>query len=116
MPPNTLRDPTEYVLVKSAGPKVLWAVAAETTSAGCWKIFPSFLVPCLNCGGGDRWCRHLSLKSPTYLKCMATFIPSLREGHDNNNKTSFKYSAQQFEPEDTYPQFKSLSIVLHKTN
>ncbi|GFS61641.1 uncharacterized protein TNCV_4312931 [Trichonephila clavipes] len=35
MPPNTLQVHTEYVLVKS-------------------------VVPCLNCGGGDRWCRHLS--------------------------------------------------------
>ncbi|GFT75983.1 uncharacterized protein TNCV_1255091 [Trichonephila clavipes] len=25
MPPNTLRVPTEHVLVKSVGPKVLWA-------------------------------------------------------------------------------------------
>ncbi|GFV56019.1 uncharacterized protein TNCV_2266051 [Trichonephila clavipes] len=60
MPPNTLRVHTEYVLVKSVGPRVLWAVAAETTSAGDWRIFPSPSVPCLNCGGGDRWCRHLS--------------------------------------------------------
>ncbi|GFT53475.1 uncharacterized protein TNCV_3324611 [Trichonephila clavipes] len=27
MPPNTLRVHTEYVLVKSVGPKVLWAVS-----------------------------------------------------------------------------------------
>ncbi|GFW45128.1 hypothetical protein TNCV_716301 [Trichonephila clavipes] len=33
MPPNNLRVHTGYVLVKSVGPKVLWAVAAETTSA-----------------------------------------------------------------------------------
>ncbi|GFU62725.1 uncharacterized protein TNCV_1519031 [Trichonephila clavipes] len=25
-----------------------------------WRIFPSPSVPCLNYGGGDRWCRHLS--------------------------------------------------------
>ncbi|GFV35739.1 hypothetical protein TNCV_1261891 [Trichonephila clavipes] len=29
IPPNTLRVHTENVLVKSVGPKVLWAVAAE---------------------------------------------------------------------------------------
>ncbi|GFU29192.1 hypothetical protein TNCV_278091 [Trichonephila clavipes] len=48
------------VLVKLVGPKVLWVVAAKTTATGGWKIFPSPTVPCLNCGGGDRWCRHLS--------------------------------------------------------
>ncbi|GFW69169.1 hypothetical protein TNCV_1819231 [Trichonephila clavipes] len=35
MPLNTLQVHTEYVLVKS-------------------------MVPFLNCGGGDRWCHHLS--------------------------------------------------------
>ncbi|GFV61664.1 uncharacterized protein TNCV_188221 [Trichonephila clavipes] len=60
MPPNTLGVHTECVLVKSGGPKVLWVVAAETTSAGDLRIFPFPPVPCLNCGGGDRWCRHLS--------------------------------------------------------
>ncbi|GFW73827.1 hypothetical protein TNCV_1542811 [Trichonephila clavipes] len=58
MPPNSLRVHTGRVLVKSVGPKVLWAVAAETTGAGPGEYFPP--VPCLNCGGGDRWCRHLS--------------------------------------------------------
>ncbi|GFW26321.1 transposable element Tcb2 transposase [Trichonephila clavipes] len=57
MPPNTLRVNTEYVLVKSVGPKVLWA---ENMSAGDWRIFPSPSVPCLNCEGGERWCCHLS--------------------------------------------------------
>ncbi|GFX82464.1 uncharacterized protein TNCV_2166121 [Trichonephila clavipes] len=57
MPSNTLRVHTEYVLVKSVGPKVLWA---EITSAEDWRIFPSPSVPCLNCGGGHRWCCHLS--------------------------------------------------------
>ncbi|GFX87935.1 transposable element Tcb2 transposase [Trichonephila clavipes] len=52
MPPNTLRVHTEYVLVKSVGLKVLWEVAAETTGAEGWGIFPSTPVPCLNCGGG----------------------------------------------------------------
>ncbi|GFU42744.1 uncharacterized protein TNCV_3139421 [Trichonephila clavipes] len=60
MPPNTLRVYTEYVLVKSVGPKVLWMVAAETKNAGGWRIFLSPPVPCLNCGGGYRWCCHLS--------------------------------------------------------
>ncbi|GFX53084.1 hypothetical protein TNCV_1655431 [Trichonephila clavipes] len=40
MPPNTLRVHTEYVLVKSLGPKVLWAVAAEPTSAGSGEYSP----------------------------------------------------------------------------
>ncbi|PRD38273.1 UNVERIFIED_CONTAM: hypothetical protein NCL1_03966 [Trichonephila clavipes] len=57
MPLNTLRVHTEYVLVKSVGPKVLWT---ESRVQGDWRIFPSPSVPCLNCGGGDRWCRHLS--------------------------------------------------------
>ncbi|GFX50201.1 hypothetical protein TNCV_2782231 [Trichonephila clavipes] len=48
MTPNTLRIVhTEYILVKSVGPKVLWVVAAETTSVGDWRIFPSPPVPCL---------------------------------------------------------------------
>ncbi|GFW77339.1 hypothetical protein TNCV_924551 [Trichonephila clavipes] len=29
-------------------------------STGDWRIFPSPSVPCLNCGGGDMGCRHLS--------------------------------------------------------
>ncbi|GFW37361.1 hypothetical protein TNCV_859681 [Trichonephila clavipes] len=60
MPPNIFRVRTEYVLNKPVGPKVLWAVAAETTSAEDWRTFPSPPVPCLNSGGGDRRCRHLS--------------------------------------------------------
>ncbi|GFW13470.1 hypothetical protein TNCV_1209361 [Trichonephila clavipes] len=47
MPPNTLRVHTDYVFVKSVGPKVLWAVAVETTGAGSWRIIPSPPVPCL---------------------------------------------------------------------
>ncbi|GFX10224.1 uncharacterized protein TNCV_1866221 [Trichonephila clavipes] len=57
VPPNTLRVHMEYVLVKSVGSKVLWAVI---TSAGDWRIFPSSSVPCLNCGSGDQWCHYLS--------------------------------------------------------
>ncbi|GFX50775.1 general transcription factor II-I repeat domain-containing protein 2 [Trichonephila clavipes] len=100
MPPNILRVHTEYVLVKSMGPKscglsherrnwrifhspsvhaeivevetgdvaivksvdpkVLWVVAAETTSARDWRIVPFPSAPGLNCEGGGRWCRHLS--------------------------------------------------------
>ncbi|GFU24470.1 uncharacterized protein TNCV_2264331 [Trichonephila clavipes] len=29
-------------------------------SAGDWRIFPFPPVLYQNCGGGDRWCRHLS--------------------------------------------------------
>ncbi|GFV81490.1 uncharacterized protein TNCV_52141 [Trichonephila clavipes] len=57
MPLNTLRVHTEYVLFKSVGPKVWWA---ESREQGDWRIFPSPSVPCQDCGGGDRWCRHLS--------------------------------------------------------
>ncbi|GFV54884.1 hypothetical protein TNCV_4446601 [Trichonephila clavipes] len=68
MSPNTLRVHTEYVLVKSVGSKVLWVVAAEATSAGDWRIFPSTPVPYLNCGGRDRWCCHLLCnRSPNCL-------------------------------------------------
>ncbi|GFW11921.1 hypothetical protein TNCV_4529871 [Trichonephila clavipes] len=37
MPPNTLRVPTEYVLVKSMGPKMLWA---ESRVQGTGEYFP----------------------------------------------------------------------------
>ncbi|GFU04709.1 hypothetical protein TNCV_4377521 [Trichonephila clavipes] len=60
IPPNTLRVHTEYVRFKSVGPKVLWVVTAEPTSAGGWGKFPSPPVPCQNCGVGDRLCHHLS--------------------------------------------------------
>ncbi|GFT60666.1 hypothetical protein TNCV_3583861 [Trichonephila clavipes] len=63
MPPNTLRVHTEYVLVKSVGPKVPWAVAKGATGAEDWIMFSSPPVPCLNYGGRDRWCRHLSTAS-----------------------------------------------------
>ncbi|GFV45470.1 hypothetical protein TNCV_299701 [Trichonephila clavipes] len=52
MPPNTLRVHTEYVLVKSVGLKVLWAVKAQTTCARGWRIFTSLPDLCLNCEGG----------------------------------------------------------------
>ncbi|GFV46374.1 hypothetical protein TNCV_3232631 [Trichonephila clavipes] len=47
--PNTLRVHTEYVLVKSVGPKVLWA---ESRVQGTGEYFSPLSVPCLNCGGG----------------------------------------------------------------
>ncbi|GFT50617.1 hypothetical protein TNCV_552021 [Trichonephila clavipes] len=72
IPPNTLRVPTEYVLLKSVGPKVLWAVAAEITSSGDSRIFPSPPVPCLNCRSGERWCRHI------YRKDLSAFLEFLR--------------------------------------
>ncbi|GFU59656.1 hypothetical protein TNCV_3186261 [Trichonephila clavipes] len=53
MPPNTLRVHTEYVLVKSVSPKVL---LAESRVENISLSFSS----CLNCGGGNRWCHHLS--------------------------------------------------------
>ncbi|GFV53654.1 uncharacterized protein TNCV_1042611 [Trichonephila clavipes] len=56
MPPNTLRVHTEYVLVKSVGPKSC-GLSHERRD---WRIFPSQSVPCRNCGSGDRWCRHPS--------------------------------------------------------
>ncbi|GFT79477.1 uncharacterized protein TNCV_604711 [Trichonephila clavipes] len=37
MPPNSLRVHTEYVLVKSVGPKVLWA---ESRVQGTGEYFP----------------------------------------------------------------------------
>ncbi|GFY06126.1 uncharacterized protein TNCV_3108051 [Trichonephila clavipes] len=56
MPPNTLRAHTEYVLVKSMGLKSC-GLSHERRD---WRIFSSPSVQCRNCGGGDRWCRHLS--------------------------------------------------------
>ncbi|GFV44837.1 uncharacterized protein TNCV_563861 [Trichonephila clavipes] len=53
---NTLRVQTEYVLVTSVGPKSC-GLSHERRE---WRIFPSPSVPWRNCGGGDRWCRHLS--------------------------------------------------------
>ncbi|GFS78761.1 hypothetical protein TNCV_3149151 [Trichonephila clavipes] len=64
MPPNTLLVHTEYVHVKSVGAKVLWAEKLD------WRIFPSPPNPWQNCGGGDKWCRHLSVsrKKKLYLQ------------------------------------------------
>ncbi|GFT33777.1 uncharacterized protein TNCV_4382901 [Trichonephila clavipes] len=46
---NTLRVHTDYVLVKSLGPKILWA---ESRVQGTGEYFPP--VPWQNCGGGDN--------------------------------------------------------------
>ncbi|GFU75022.1 transposable element Tcb2 transposase [Trichonephila clavipes] len=32
---------SDYVLVKSMGPKVLWTITAEPTGEGSWRIFPT---------------------------------------------------------------------------
>ncbi|GFT28890.1 uncharacterized protein TNCV_3585851 [Trichonephila clavipes] len=45
VPPNTLRVHTEYVLVKSVGPKVLWA---ESRVQGKGENFPPILFHAKN--------------------------------------------------------------------
>ncbi|GFW65386.1 hypothetical protein TNCV_396521 [Trichonephila clavipes] len=45
---------------------------------------PEGLVPCLNCGGGDRGGVAFYRVRSRCLKRLANFIPSLREGHDND--------------------------------
>ncbi|GFY05252.1 hypothetical protein TNCV_2206981 [Trichonephila clavipes] len=78
VPPNILRVHTEYVLVKSGGPKVLW------------RKFPSASVPCLNCGGGDRWwCHHRNVLS------------SLREFHRAKSYCHL-YGAQSYGQRQAY--------------
>ncbi|GFV91752.1 hypothetical protein TNCV_4763171 [Trichonephila clavipes] len=54
-PLNVLRVHTEYVLVKSVVPKS----SGLSHERRDWRIFPSPSAPCRNCGGKDRWCRHL---------------------------------------------------------
>ncbi|GFV00037.1 hypothetical protein TNCV_4057101 [Trichonephila clavipes] len=90
--PNSRPEGTEYVLVKSVDPKVLWAVAAETRSAGGWRIFSDPPVLCLNCGGEDRYMSPSILQMSNLSQALATFIPSPREEHDDNNKhTQLKF-------------------------
>ncbi|GFV65763.1 uncharacterized protein TNCV_4153991 [Trichonephila clavipes] len=48
MPPNILRVHTAYVLVK------------QWVRKSCGLNHESPPVQWQNCGGGDRWCRHLS--------------------------------------------------------
>ncbi|GFY30749.1 uncharacterized protein TNCV_3119091 [Trichonephila clavipes] len=45
----------EYVLVKSVGPKS----CGMSHECRVWRVFPFPSDRCRNCGGGDRWCRHL---------------------------------------------------------
>ncbi|GFT37732.1 hypothetical protein TNCV_1754881 [Trichonephila clavipes] len=87
MPPNTLRVHTEYVLAKSVGPKVLSQQKPRVQGTG--EYFASPPVPCLNSGGGDKWCRHISCKKSNLSQTLATFISVLREGHENSNKVYF---------------------------
>ncbi|GFX43487.1 transposable element Tc3 transposase [Trichonephila clavipes] len=49
MPPNTLQVNTEYMLVKSVGPR---SCGLSHERRDC-RIFPSPSVQCRNCGGGD---------------------------------------------------------------
>ncbi|GFW48973.1 hypothetical protein TNCV_3901711 [Trichonephila clavipes] len=49
MPSNTFRVHTEYVLVKSVGPKSC-GLSHERRD---WGIFPTPSVPCRKCGGGN---------------------------------------------------------------
>ncbi|GFX94438.1 hypothetical protein TNCV_4294801 [Trichonephila clavipes] len=55
-----LRVHKEYMLVKSVGPKYCGHERRD------WRIFPSPSVQGSNCGGGDRWCRHLSSPSGNF--------------------------------------------------
>ncbi|GFU76858.1 transposable element Tc3 transposase [Trichonephila clavipes] len=79
VPPNTLRVHAEYVLVKSVGPKVLWA---ESRVQGDWRIFPYPSVPCQNCGGGDRWCRLLSSLPRNFAELIRTVICMVLKAND----------------------------------
>ncbi|GFW24728.1 uncharacterized protein TNCV_1959961 [Trichonephila clavipes] len=64
VPPNTLRVQTEYVLIKSVGPKVLWA---ESRMQGTGENFPPLLFHAKNVeveiGDGAIYC----LISPSYF-------------------------------------------------
>ncbi|GFV54578.1 hypothetical protein TNCV_955591 [Trichonephila clavipes] len=51
----------------------------------CWRIFPSPPFPCLNYEDEDRWCRHLSCRSPTCLRLWQLSF-------DNNNTTYRSYN------------------------
>ncbi|GFW50619.1 hypothetical protein TNCV_2889211 [Trichonephila clavipes] len=82
MPPNTLRVHTEYLLVKSVGPKVLWVEAAEggdisLPSSPTSKLWRLLVSPSI-------------IKKSNLSQAVATFIPSLREVHDNNNHSQLR--------------------------
>ncbi|GFT85974.1 uncharacterized protein TNCV_3256141 [Trichonephila clavipes] len=81
MPPNTLRVHTEYVLVKLVDPKSC-ALSHERRD---WRIFPSPSVQCRNCGGGDRWCRHLSSFRAISLNRTVTYITQTTDGSEKIN-------------------------------
>ncbi|GFV68250.1 uncharacterized protein TNCV_1875321 [Trichonephila clavipes] len=57
MPPNTLRVHTEYVLVKSVGPKVSWA---ESRVQGTGEYFPPLQFHAEIVEVVDGWCCQLS--------------------------------------------------------
>ncbi|GFV53170.1 hypothetical protein TNCV_3705411 [Trichonephila clavipes] len=67
--------------IKSMGLKVLWEVSAETTGAG--EYFPPLQfhaeIVKVEIVGVAIYRKKKSSMSPV----LATFIPSLREGHDN---------------------------------
>ncbi|GFU63305.1 uncharacterized protein TNCV_661391 [Trichonephila clavipes] len=118
MPPNILRVHTEYVLVKSVDPKS----CELSQQRRDWRIFPSPSVPCRNCGGEDRWCRHLiefhRAKSYCHLieqKRCSAFLPR-RESISGEGPTSFPEDASMpysgFKAEPT--QFKVKYIITTK--
>ncbi|GFX67228.1 hypothetical protein TNCV_2185751 [Trichonephila clavipes] len=57
VPPNTLGVHTQNTCSLN---QRFGSLVGLIRSAGNWRKFISTLVPCLNCGGGDRWWRHLS--------------------------------------------------------
>ncbi|GFU81802.1 RNase H domain-containing protein [Trichonephila clavipes] len=71
-----------------------------------WRIFPSPSVPCRNCGGGDRWCRHLSslqgislrkiVLSPVWFSRQTTAV-LLSPCHDEFRGPQSDYVRQQHE-------------------
>ncbi|GFS58775.1 hypothetical protein TNCV_4270891 [Trichonephila clavipes] len=65
----TKYPPREYVLVKSVSPKFLWA---NSRVQGTGEYFLPYSVPCLNCGGGDRWCHHQSSLSGNLVELIRT--------------------------------------------
>ncbi|GFW13838.1 hypothetical protein TNCV_2097191 [Trichonephila clavipes] len=83
----------EYVLGKLVGLKVLWVVVAGTTGAEGRIIFPS--TPCLNCGGGDRWCRHLSVSRKKKL-CLQENLDLLQNRtSESSDDSSDEKTSQQ---------------------
>ncbi|GFS90507.1 uncharacterized protein TNCV_4097111 [Trichonephila clavipes] len=83
MPPNTLRVHTEYVLVKSVGPKSC-GLSHERRD---WRILPSPSVPCRNCGGGDRWCRHLTSLRGNFAELNCTVSCMVLKANDRRTSS-----------------------------